>query len=173
MPARRERLPGAERSVQRREGCRGAFPPAGSHSYPLWVARKRSPARLVIALSIAAVLAVFLLYTSIAGGGTPSLRPSQLAGRTGTVSLVGRVVGKPTGDSHAAGLRFRLRDVKDPSAQTVAVLYKGSVPDLFALGPGHRRRRSARNGTFVATPGSMVTKCPSKYSAKPDDAVDD
>jgi len=41
------------------------------------VARKRSPARLVIALSIAAVLAVFLLYTSIAGGGTPSLKPSQ------------------------------------------------------------------------------------------------
>ena len=30
------------------------------------------PARLVIALSVAAVLAVFLLYTSIAGGGTPS-----------------------------------------------------------------------------------------------------
>ena len=29
------------------------------------------PARLVIALSVAAVLAVFLLYTSIAGGGTP------------------------------------------------------------------------------------------------------
>ena len=40
---------------------------------------KRSPARLVVALSVAAVLAVFLLYTSIAGGGTPSLQPSQLA----------------------------------------------------------------------------------------------
>ena len=76
------------------------------------MARKRSPARLVIALSVAAVLAVFLLYTSIAGGGTPSLRPSELAGQTGTVSLVGRVVGKPTGDAHAGGLRFRLRDVK-------------------------------------------------------------
>ena len=48
--------------------------------YPLPVARKRSPARLVIALSIAAVLAVFLLYTSIAGG-TPSVRPSQLQGQ--------------------------------------------------------------------------------------------
>ena len=42
------------------------------------------------------------------------VKPSQLAGQTGTVSLVGTVVGKPTGDSHAAGLRFRLRDVKDP-----------------------------------------------------------
>jgi hypothetical protein len=40
------------------------------------VARKASPARLVIALSVAAVLAVFLLYTSIAGGGNPSIAPS-------------------------------------------------------------------------------------------------
>jgi cytochrome c-type biogenesis protein CcmE len=131
------------------------------------VARRRSPARLVIALSIAAVLAVFLLYTSIAGGGTPSVKPSQLAGRTGTVSLVGRVVGKPTGDAHAAGLRFGLVDVKDPSAQPVAVLYKGSVPDLFASGRDIVVDGKLENGTFVASPGSMVTKCPSKYSAKP------
>jgi cytochrome c-type biogenesis protein CcmE len=131
------------------------------------VARKRSPARLVIALSIAAVLAVFLLYTSIAGGGTPSVRPSQLAGQDGTVSLVGRVVGKPTGDAHAAGLRFRLRDVKDPAGETVAVVYKGSVPDLFATGRDVVVDGQLVNGTFVAKPGSMVTKCPSKYSAKP------
>ena len=55
---------------------------------------KRSPARLIVALSVAAVLAVFLLYTSIAGGGTPSLRPSQLAGHAERVSLAGKVVGQ-------------------------------------------------------------------------------
>jgi len=129
------------------------------------VAKKRSPARLVIALSIAAVLAVFLLYTSIAGGGTPSLRPSQLKAQSGTISLVGTVVGKPTGDSHAGGLRFTLRDVKDPSSKTVAVLYKGSVPDLFKTDRDIVVDGRLRNGTFIATPGSMVTKCPSKYSA--------
>jgi len=129
------------------------------------VARRRSPARLVIALSIAAVLAVFLLYTSIAGGGTPSVTPSQLAGRTGTVSLVGRVVGKPTGDSHAGGLRFRLRDVKDPASRTVTVVYTGSVPDLFATGRDIVIDGKLQNGTFVAEPGTMVTKCPSKYTA--------
>ena len=129
------------------------------------MAKKRSPARLVIALSIAAVLAVFLLYTSIAGGGTPSLRPSQLKAQSGTISLVGTVVGKPTGDSHAGGLRFTLRDVKDPSSKTVAVLYKGSVPDLFKTGRDVVVDGRLRNGTFIATPGSMVTKCPSKYSA--------
>ena len=128
--------------------------------------RKRSPARLVIALSIAAVLAVFLLYTSIAGGGTPSLRPSELNGQTGPVSLVGRVVGKPTGDSReVGGLRFRLRDVKDASATTVPVVYTGSVPDLFASGRDIVVDGTLKNGVFVATPGTMVTKCPSKYTA--------
>ena len=111
------------------------------------------------------MLAVFLLYTSIAGGGTPSLTPSQLKGQAGTVSLVGKVVGKPTGDSHAGGLRFKLRDVKDPSSKTVAVLYTGSVPDLFQTNRDIVVDGRLRNGTFVATPGSMVTKCPSKYSA--------
>jgi cytochrome c-type biogenesis protein CcmE len=127
------------------------------------VARKRSPARLVIALSIAAVLAVFLLYTSIAGGGTPSVRPSQLAGETGEVSLVGRVVGKPAGDSHAGGLEFTLRDVEGTA--TVPVLYMGSVPDLFGPGRDIVVEGTLKDGTFVASPGSMVTKCPSKYTA--------
>ncbi len=108
---------------------------------------------------------MFLLYTSIAGGGTPSLKPSQLAGQTGTVSLVGRVVGKPTGDAHGSGLRFRLRDVKDPQGMKVAVVYKGSVPDLFASGRDIVVDGALVNGVFVAKPDSMVTKCPSKYSA--------
>jgi cytochrome c-type biogenesis protein CcmE len=129
------------------------------------VARKRSPARLVIALSIAAVLAVFLLYTSIAGGGTPSLKPSELAAQTGNVSVAGLVVGPVTGDSHAGGLRFKLRDIEGDSKKTVAVLYTGSVPDLFKVGRHIVVDGELRNGTFVASPGSMVTKCPSKYTA--------
>ena len=72
------------------------------------------------------MLAVFLLYTSIAGGGTPSLRPSSLAGHDGKVSLTGRVLKPVSGDAHGAGLRFRLRDVSGTAA--VAVLYKGSCP---------------------------------------------
>jgi cytochrome c-type biogenesis protein CcmE len=128
------------------------------------VARRGSPARLIVALSIAAVLAVFLLYTSIAGGGTPQIRPSQLAGHAGRVSLMGQVVGKPTGDAHATGLRFRLRDVK--GTETVTVIYKGSVPDLFRTGRDVVVDGTLRNGLFVAVPGTLVTKCPSKYQPK-------
>jgi cytochrome c-type biogenesis protein CcmE len=125
---------------------------------------KRSPVRLIVALSVAAVLAVFLLYTSIAGGGTPSLRPSQLAGHEGRVSLVGKVVGTPTGDAHAGGLRFTLRDVEGTA--TARVLYQGSVPDLFKKGRDVVVDGRLRNGLFVAVPNTLVTKCPSKYTPK-------
>ncbi|HEX6702365.1 MAG TPA: cytochrome c maturation protein CcmE [Gaiellaceae bacterium] len=128
------------------------------------MARKRSPARLVVALSVAAVLAVFLIYTAIAGG-TPSLRPSQLAGHTGRVSLTGMVVGRVTGDAHQTrGLRFTLRDRNGKA--TVPVVYRGSVPDLFRSGRDVMIDGRLKNGVFVAYPGTLVTKCPSKYSPK-------
>ncbi|MFL5966920.1 MAG: cytochrome c maturation protein CcmE [Gaiellaceae bacterium] len=123
---------------------------------------RRSPARLVIALSVAAVLAIFLLYTSIAGGGTPSLRPSQLDGHAGKVSLAGKVVGRPSGDAHAAGLHFVLRDVKGTTA--IPVMYRGTVPDLFRTGRDVVVQGQLRNGVFVAVPGTLMTKCPSKYA---------
>jgi cytochrome c-type biogenesis protein CcmE len=131
------------------------------------VARKRNPARLVVALSIAAVLAVFLLYTSIAGGGTPSISPSELGTQTtGVVSLAGRVQPGYKGDAYGAGLRFRLRDIKGGSTKTVTVLYTGSVSDQFRAGREVSVKGELRNGTFVAVKDSLVTKCPSKYTAK-------
>ena len=79
---------------------------------------KRSPARLVIALSVAAVLAIFILYTSIAGAGTPEIGPSTVGRHAGEdVLLVGTVVGHVAGDAHAGGMRFLLnkRRVHRPS----------------------------------------------------------
>jgi cytochrome c-type biogenesis protein CcmE len=128
------------------------------------VARRRNPARLVVALSVAALLAIFLLYTSIAGGGTPQLRPSQLEGRDGRVSLVGKVVA-PVRDrdrAHTSGLRFRVRDVEGTAS--VPVRYRGSVPDQFRIGRDVVVEGKLRNGVFVAD--RLATKCPSKYSAK-------
>ena len=123
-----------------------------------------SPVRLVIALSVAAVLAIFLLYVSVAGG-TPSIQPSQLKGRTGEVALVGKVVGTPRGDAHAAqGLRFNLQDVK--GGASVPVVYRGTVPDQFKTGRELRLKGRIRSGLFVADRDSMRTKCPSKYTAK-------
>jgi cytochrome c-type biogenesis protein CcmE len=133
-------------------------------------ARRRVPVRLLVALSVAAVLAVFLLYTSFAGGATESLRPSQLLaeGQTGeTVQLAGVVVGPVSGDSRGAGLRF---DLKDFDGKTnVPIVYTGTVPDLFRAGRHVYLQGELEGGVFVAKPDSLVTKCPSKYAPKQSD----
>ena len=125
------------------------------------MARKQSPARLIVALSVAACLAIFLLYTSIAGGGTAAIQPSQLENRTDKVQLGGRVVGPVTGDAHETALRFKIRDVK--GVATVPVVYRGSVPDQFKVDRDVYLKGRLVNGVFVGERNSLVTKCPSKY----------
>jgi cytochrome c-type biogenesis protein CcmE len=127
---------------------------------------KRSPARLVIALSVAAVLAIFIVYTSIAGAGTPQIEPSTLGAHVGQdVLLVGTVVGHVDGNAQqTGGMRFVLKDDHGPAATRARVAYSGSVPDLFRTGRQVVVEGTLRNGTFVAKPGSLVTKCPSKYT---------
>ena len=124
----------------------------------------RSPARLLIALSVAAVLAIFLLYISFKDDGIPRVEPSELAGRSGEVALVGVVAGRPNGDPHGAGLRFRMRNV-DRSA-SVPVVYRGSVPDLFRTGRSVHVTGELRNGVFVGKKDTLLTRCPSKYTPK-------
>jgi cytochrome c-type biogenesis protein CcmE len=123
--------------------------------------------RLALALSIAALLAVFLLYTSIAGGGTAVLRPSQLLsdhhdGKR--VTLSAKVLGPVTGNAERGGLHFRLKDVTGTAA--VPTVYRGAVPDLFRAGRDVSLDGYFRNGVFVGVKDTLVTKCPSKYSPK-------
>jgi cytochrome c-type biogenesis protein CcmE len=118
----------------------------------------------VIALSVASLLGVFLVYTAIGGGSTPLLQPSNLAGHTGTVSLTGKVVGPLGGDAHTSGgLRFALRNIQGASP-TIPIVYRGSVPDLFKAGRDVNVTGQLQDGAFVAN--RMTTKCPSKYTAK-------
>jgi cytochrome c-type biogenesis protein CcmE len=125
----------------------------------------RSPARLIVALAVAAVLAVFLLYTAVAGHSTPTLTPSQLAAHSGELAVVGAVVGPVRGDSHSArGLRFGLKNIQGRSG-VVPVVYRGqSPPPLFKVG-----RSVVVTGRYSAgrlAGSDIVTKCPSKYTAK-------
>lgn len=129
----------------------------------------RSPARLVVALAVAAVLAVFLLYTAVAGNSTPTLTPTQLASQHGAqqgkLAVVGVVVGPVKGDSHGAkGLRFRLKDPTGSKPTRVSVVYRGtSPPPLFEVG-----RMVVVSGSYVGSRLSgtdIVTKCPSKYTS--------
>ena len=119
----------------------------------------------MIALSVAAALAVFILYTSIAGAGTPQIEPSSLAGHTGEVELVGTVVGPVRGDAHtSSGMTFRLKDTSGQGAARATVRYRGDVPDLFKTGRRVVVTGTLRHGTFVANRNSLTTKCPSKYA---------
>jgi cytochrome c-type biogenesis protein CcmE len=127
----------------------------------------RSPARLIIALAVAGVLAVFLVYTAVAGTSTPQVVPSQLARQApGRISVVGAVVGPLRGDSHASGgLRFGIRDI-GATGPVVPVVYHGdSPPPLFAVGRHVVVSGAYTNGRVLGN--GILTKCPSKYTAKP------
>jgi cytochrome c-type biogenesis protein CcmE len=127
----------------------------------------RSPARLVVALGVAGVLAVFLLYTAVVGNSSiPTYTPSQLTGHTGRLSVVGVVVGPLRGDSHTTGgLRFGLHDINGRS-RTIPVVYRGdSPPPLFRVGRNVVATGLFADGRLRGT--DLLTKCPSKYTSKP------
>ena len=117
----------------------------------------------MVALAVAGVLAVFLLYTALGGGSIELLQPSNLANHGGEVSLTGKVVGPVAGDAKTdGGLRFALHNIKGESP-VVPIVYRGSVPDLFKVGREVVVTGTLSNGIFVADQGSLSTKCPSKY----------
>ena len=116
---------------------------------------------------MAAALAIFVVYTALAGNGVRDVRPSTLSGHSGNVSLVGTVVGKAqVNEAYTkAGMRFQLKDVQSKNPTRVPVVYHGSVPDQFKTGADLVVEGTLRNGVFVAKRGSMITKCPDHYAA--------
>jgi hypothetical protein len=66
------------------------------------------------------------------------------------------------------GFRDAVPHAADEIGGTAAirVVYRGSVPDLFAPGRDVVLQGRLRDGIFAAVPGSLVTQCPSKYAPK-------
>ncbi len=124
--------------------------------------RKRK-LRLVLALSVAVLLAGALVYTSFTASTEASTPSDVLAsaepGRS--YELTGKVA---TGTVQRDGdkLRFAIRD-RDGSA-AVPVVYEGVVPDPFREGREVIVSGELQKGTFVAERDSLVTKCPSKFT---------
>lgn len=122
--------------------------------------------RLVIALVVAAMLIAFMGYQVFAGVNqlvvsVGQLRSNKDGAADRTVQLSGMVVKAQDGNNGL--LRFVLRD--DGSAQTVPVVYHGSVPGPFRVGRRVLVTGKLQDGTFQAQRDSLITKCPSKYSA--------
>ena len=116
----------------------------------------------MIALSVAAALAIFVVYTALAGNGVAQLTPSTIGAAKGTVLLVGKVVG-PVQDT-SAGRRFSVKDIGDNKPGRVMIDYSGSVPSLFRTGRDISVTGVMRHGRFIATRDSLITKCPDHYA---------
>ena len=120
--------------------------------------------RLVVALVVGSLLAIFLAYQALFSSGTLLVSVAQLrddadGAAQKRVTLTGTVVRA----SRGRPMRFVLRD--EASAQTVPVSYTGSVPDAFKTSRRVIVTGRLVDGVFVAQPDSLLTKCPSKYSS--------
>jgi cytochrome c-type biogenesis protein CcmE len=128
--------------------------------------RKRK-IRLVVALSVAVLLAVALIYTSFSAS-TEAKEPSELlSANPGTsYEMTGEVV-KGSVRHAGNGIAFRVVD-RDGSGRALPVTYQGTVPDPFRGGREIVLTGSLENGTFVGEPETLITKCPSKFTTKSD-----
>jgi cytochrome c-type biogenesis protein CcmE len=128
--------------------------------------RKRK-IRLVVALSVAVLLAVALVYTSFSAS-TEAKEPSQLltAAPGTSYEMTGRVV---TGSiqRQGSGIAFRVVD-RDGQGGGLPVTYTGTVPDPFRGGREIVLTGSVQGGTFVGEPETLITKCPSKFTTEKD-----
>ena len=126
-------------------------------------ARKRK-IRLVVALGVAVMLAGALVYTSFSAS-SQAKEPSDLIGASsgGSYELTGRVV-KGSVSHEGKELRFRVADRED-AGQSIPVTYAGTVPDPFRGGREIVLKGTVADGVFVGERDTLVTKCPSKFTA--------
>jgi cytochrome c-type biogenesis protein CcmE len=128
-------------------------------------ARKRT-VRLVVALSAAVVLASALIYTSFSAA-SPTVTPTQLV-REGMPGRSYQLTGKVEAGSvrhEGEALYFSVQDRAGKTA--VPVSYTGEVPDPFREGREVIVTVEKHGQGYVGQRDSLITKCPSKYTAAP------
>jgi cytochrome c-type biogenesis protein CcmE len=126
-------------------------------------ARKRT-VRLVVALAAAVLLAGALVYTSFSAS-SEARSPSQLvsAAQPGEVyELTGKVM--PGYEQRGTVTNFRVRD--RAGHVSVPVRYEGALPDPFRAGREVIVDVRKEGDVFVGEKDSLVTKCPSKFTAE-------
>ena len=125
---------------------------------------RRRTVRLVVSLSAAVLLAGALIWTSFSAS-TEARSPSQLladAKPGNTYELTGKVVPGYTRENGV--LTFKVRDREGQTS--VPVTYTGIVPDPFRAGREVIIDVRKENGVFVGEKDSLITKCPSKFTAE-------
>ena len=126
--------------------------------------RKRK-VRFVVALGVAVLLAGALVYTSFSAS-SEARTPSQLltSAEAGKVyKLTGKV--EPGYTRKGTTTYFRVRDRAGKGS--VPVSYEGTLPDPFREGREVIVSVRRQGDAFVGEKGSLITKCPSKFTAEP------
>ena len=126
--------------------------------------RKRK-VRFVVALSVAVLLAGALVYTSFSAS-SEARTPTQLMSNAeaGKVyKLTGKV--EPGYTRKGTTTYFRVRDRAGNAS--VPVSYEGTLPDPFREGREVIVSVRRQGDGFVGEKGSLITKCPSKFTAEP------
>lgn len=131
--------------------------------------------RLIVALGTAVVLATFMLYVALKGGDVqePLLQASELVSRrelasSQSVQVDGIAAGPIRGTQ---GERFTFYVTDRAGRYRTKVIYRGSVPDAFRVGRNVIVRGTLETSgdgerVFRARPGTLVTKCPSKFESE-------
>ena len=125
---------------------------------------RRRTVRLVVSLSAAVLLAGALIWTSFSAS-TEARSPSQLLANAKpgkTYELTGKVV--PGYSNENGVLTFKVRDREGQTS--VPVTYRGAVPDPFRAGREVIIDVRKEGGMFVGEKDSLITKCPSKFTAE-------
>jgi cytochrome c-type biogenesis protein CcmE len=120
--------------------------------------------RFVVALAAAVLLAGALAYTSFSAS-TEARQPSELVAAAPTpgkrYQLVGKVVPGYTQRGDVTYFRVRDRD----GTHSVPVTYAGRLPDPFRADREVVLDVVREGDVYVGQKGSLVTKCPSKFTA--------
>jgi len=132
--------------------------------------------RLIAALGTAVVLATFMLFVALRGGDVqePLLQANELVSKrdvatSQTVQVDGIAAGPISGEP---GDEFSFHVTDRDGKHDTLVEYRGSVPDAFRVGrnvivTGKLVRDPATGDhVFRAKPGTLVTKCPSKFESE-------
>ena len=133
----------------------------------------------VSAIVVTVILAGVLMMRGAALGNKTVLIPSTLSaaasssafeGELNRIQVVGRVANLPIDYelTNTPILKFSINDPGKSEGDTVAVVYNGPRPDMFAPGRDVIIDGNFRDGILSAT--NLVTQCPSKYEA-PDPAT--
>ena len=127
--------------------------------------RRKRKIRFAVALSCALLLAGALMYTSFTAS-TEAVSPSTLL-QTAEAGKTYQLTGKVENGSlkkQGTTLYFRVRDRNGKGS--VPVSYDGQVPDPFREGREIIVDVRKQGDVFVGERDSLVTKCPSKFSAE-------